>query len=117
MREAFKLLDRVPSERFKGCDNVGMQYPPPLLEEAAVGHLLGEGVLEGVDQLGEQARLVQELGVLEMREAQAEASSGNSATAWRRVRGTSVPMTAAVWSRRFSSGASGRGAPPGPPAR
>ena len=73
MSEAFKLLDHpVPGERFKGRDNAGMQYPPPLLQEAAVGHLLGEGVLEGVDQLGKQARLVQELGVLEMREAQAE---------------------------------------------
>jgi hypothetical protein len=30
-----------------------MEHAPPLLEEAAVGHLLGEGVLEGVDQLGE----------------------------------------------------------------
>jgi hypothetical protein len=43
--------------------------PPPLLEETAVGHLVGEGVLESVLPLGEQARLVEELGPLELRQA------------------------------------------------
>ena len=41
----------------------------PLLEETAVGHLVGQGVLEGVFPLGEQARLVEELGPLELRQA------------------------------------------------
>src|SRR4029450_9348352 len=50
----------------------GMKHPPPLLEETAVGHFLSEGVFKGVDQLGEQTRLVQELGVLAIRETQAE---------------------------------------------
>ena len=73
MRQAFDLLDHpVPDERLEGLDNPGMECPSLFLEEAAVGHLLGEGMLEGVDQLGEQARLVQELGVLEMGETQAE---------------------------------------------
>ena len=73
VRQAFDLLGHpVPGERLQGRDNAGMQHPPPLLQQAAVGHLLRQGVLEGVDQLGEQTRLVQELGVLEMREAQAE---------------------------------------------
>jgi hypothetical protein len=45
---------------------------PPLLEQRLVGHLLGKGVLEGVLVLGEEARLVQELGSLQMGEAQAE---------------------------------------------
>ena len=49
-----------------------MQHPPLFLEEAAVGYLLGEGVLEGVDQLRKQTRFVQELGVLKMHETQAE---------------------------------------------
>ena len=35
-----------------------MERPPSLLEEAAVGHLVGEGVLEGVFGLGEKARFV-----------------------------------------------------------
>jgi hypothetical protein len=42
--------------------------PPSLLEQRSVGHLLGEGVLEGVLVLGEEARLVEELGRLEMRD-------------------------------------------------
>jgi hypothetical protein len=46
-----------------------MEHPPLLLEETAVGHLLGQGVRERVDQLGEQTRLIQELDVLEMRQA------------------------------------------------
>src|SRR5438128_11460703 len=44
-----------------------MQHPPPLLEEAHVGYLMGQGVLEGVFALGEQARLVEKLGCLEVR--------------------------------------------------
>jgi hypothetical protein len=35
-----------------------MEHPPPLVQEAAVGHLLREGMLEGVGQLGKQARIV-----------------------------------------------------------
>jgi hypothetical protein len=71
--QAFELLDHpVPDERLQGLDNAGMQHPPPFVQQAAVGYLLCEGVLEGVGQLGEQTRLVQELGVLEIREAQAE---------------------------------------------
>ena len=66
---------------------------------------MGEGVLEGVLDLGEEAGLVEELGGLQMREAQAEqASSGISAMAWRSARGTSVPMTAAACRRRFLLG-------------
>ena len=71
-----ELLDLISQalgiQRLQGRDNLGMQHSPPLLEETAIGHLLGQGVLKGVDQLGKQIRLIQELGVLEMREAQAE---------------------------------------------
>ena len=45
-----------------------MERAPPLQQETAVGHLVGEGVLEGVRELGEEARLVEELGRLEVRE-------------------------------------------------
>ena len=45
-----------------------MKHTPPLLEEAAVGDLVGEGVLEGVLALGKEARLVEKLGRLEVRE-------------------------------------------------
>ena len=46
-----------------------MQEAPPLLEEAAVGHLVREGVLEGIDPLGDKACLVEELGRLQVGEA------------------------------------------------
>ena len=59
----------VAAERFQGLDNVCMQRPPSLLQETAVGHLVGERVLEGVGVLREEARLVQELGRLEVRQA------------------------------------------------
>ena len=62
------LGQAVPGERLDGLDDAGVQHAPPLLEQAAVGHLVGQGVLEGVLQLGEEARLVQELGRLQVRE-------------------------------------------------
>jgi hypothetical protein len=77
--QAFDFLGHlIPDERLQGLYDADMEYPPPLLEEAAVGHLLGEGVLESVDQLGKQTRLVQKLGILEMHEPQAESPFGKS---------------------------------------
>ena len=49
-----------------------MEHPSPLLQQSAIGHLLGEGVLEGVLYIGEEARLVEKLGRLQMSKAQAE---------------------------------------------
>jgi hypothetical protein len=67
VRQTFDLLGQpVPGERLQGCDDAGMQRPPPLLEKAAVGDLVGEGVLEGVLVLREEARLVEKLGRLQM---------------------------------------------------
>ena len=71
--QPFDLLGQpVGIERLDGLDDAGVQRPPPLLQQAAVGHLVGEGVLEGVFELGEEARLVEELGGLQVGEAQAE---------------------------------------------
>src|SRR4030095_16577577 len=42
---------------------------PLCLQEAAVGHLVRQGMLESVFALGEQARLIEELGSLELRQA------------------------------------------------
>ena len=65
VRQAFDLLGHpVGRERLKGLDNPGMQHPPPLLEEAAVGHLMRQGMLEGIYRLGKQARLIEKLGGL-----------------------------------------------------
>ena len=69
VRQAFDLLGHpVPSERLQGLDDAGMEHPPPLLQQAAIGHLVRQGVLEGVFVLGEEARLVQELRGLEVGE-------------------------------------------------
>ena len=63
--EPFDLLGQpVGIERLEGLDDTGMQGPPPVLEQAAIGHLLRQRVLEGVCEFGEQARLIQKLGAL-----------------------------------------------------
>ncbi len=65
VRQALDLLGQpVPASASRASTMPGMQRPPPLLQEAAVGHLMGEGVLEGVLVLRKEARLVQELGRL-----------------------------------------------------
>ena len=53
-----------------------MQPPPPLPQEAVVGHLVGQGMLEGVVRLGEQAGLVEELGGLQVRQAAVQGGLG-----------------------------------------
>ena len=71
--QPFDLLGQtVGIEPFDGFDDAGVQGPPPLLQETAVGHLVGEGVLEGVLELGEEAGLVEELGGLQVAEAAAQ---------------------------------------------
>jgi hypothetical protein len=70
VRQTFDLLGYpLPRERFNSLDDPGMQHPPPLLEQPPIGHFMREGVLEGVGLVGEEARLVQELGGLEVRQA------------------------------------------------
>ena len=62
VRQPFDLLGHaVRRQRLESLDNTRMQHPPPLLEEAAVGHLVRQGVLEGIDALRKQARLVEKL--------------------------------------------------------
>jgi hypothetical protein len=71
--EAFDLLGRpVPGEPLEDLDNARMQCASPFLEQRLVSYLLGECMLEGVLDVREQARLIEELGPLQMGEAQAE---------------------------------------------
>jgi hypothetical protein len=49
-----------------------VQHSPPFLRQIAVGHLVGEGVLEGVCELREEPGLVQELCGLQVGQAMAE---------------------------------------------
>ena len=104
--QAFDLLGQALAVRASRASTMRrMEDPPALLGQAAVGHLVGQGVLEGEFTLGEEPRLVDELG-LQVVEAAVQAASGISAMACNSARGTSVPMTAAVWKRCLSSGGS-----------
>jgi hypothetical protein len=41
-----------------------MERAATLVDETAVGHFVGQGMLEGIPRIGEQGRLIQELGPL-----------------------------------------------------
>ena len=45
-----------------------MEHPPPLQQEAAVSHLVRQGMREGVDRVREEPRLIEHLRVLEVRQ-------------------------------------------------
>jgi hypothetical protein len=65
VRQVFNLFGQtVSDERLQGFNDAGMQYAPPLLQEAAIGHFVGEGMLEGEFALGEEPRLIEKLGSL-----------------------------------------------------
>src|SRR5262250_2705093 len=55
------LLQLVDIERFHGLQDACVQDPPPLGRKAAVGHLLGQGMLERVFQMGKIADFVEKL--------------------------------------------------------
>ena len=103
--QPFDLLAQpVGIERLQCLHDLGMQGAPPLLQQAAVGHLAGEGMLEGVGMLREELRLVEELLPWRCARPRCSASSGSPASRCNSGTGTSVPMTAAICTRRFSSG-------------
>ena len=94
----------VARERFQCLHDPRMQRPPPLLGQTAVRHFVSQGVLEGVGVLRKQVGLVQELGRLEVPEAVVQRVLGQLGDRLQQGKGTSVPITAAVCSRRFTSG-------------
>ena len=70
VRQALDLFGQaVRREAFEGLYDVGMEYTPSLLKQTAIGHLVRQGVLEGVGAFWEQARFVEEFGGLHVREA------------------------------------------------
>ena len=69
VRQPFDLVgEAVGIEPFDGLHNARVQRSAPLLQEAAVGHLVRQGVLEGVGQSGNRQCLVEEFGGLQARE-------------------------------------------------
>ena len=66
------LAEAIPVERFDRVHDPRVKSPAALLQEPAVGDLVGQRVLERVLEVGEEARLVEELGRLEMGEPSAQ---------------------------------------------
>ena len=67
MRQPLHLVvPPVPRQGLQRLDNPGVQHAPPLLQQTAIRHLMGEGMLEGIGVLGKQAGLVEELCCLQM---------------------------------------------------
>jgi hypothetical protein len=65
VRQAFNLLSPpVGCERLNGLDQAPVQPSPSLQQQAAVCHLVRQGMLKGIDLLGEEPRLVEKLGGL-----------------------------------------------------
>ena len=97
----------VGVEPLDGLHDPRVQRAAPLVQQAAVGDLVGQRVLERVLELGEQAASRRGTRRPGGRPSPGcSASSGSSAMAWSSANGTSLPITAAAWSSRLSSGAS-----------
>src|SRR5262249_58174334 len=60
------LREPLRVQRLDRRDDASVQSPPPVLQDAPVGHLVRQRMLEGVFEVREDARLVQELGRLEV---------------------------------------------------
>jgi hypothetical protein len=59
VRELFDLGGKTISpEALDGLKDAGMQHASLPLQETAIGHIMGERMLEGIGRLGIQARLV-----------------------------------------------------------
>ena len=60
------FIQAVRVELLDRGHNLRVKLAVPVAEQAAVGHLMGECMLEGVLQVREELRLVDELGFLQM---------------------------------------------------
>jgi hypothetical protein len=77
VRPGFGLLGpSSPGMPLDRGEDDAVERPAPLEEQRGVGHVVGEGMLEGVREIGEQAALVEELRRLEMLESPPEGIGG-----------------------------------------
>src|SRR5262245_45818611 len=78
-----KLLDMLRlSIRIEPLDflhDLAMESAPPILEQTAIGHLVGESMLEGVLEIWKEPSLVEELGSLKPGQAPAQRVLGELA--------------------------------------
>jgi hypothetical protein len=73
MRQLLVMLGKpVSVQLLYRLDDPRMHRAAPLLDEAGVGDLMGQGVLEGVLGFGKEPCLVEELRALEASETQLE---------------------------------------------
>ena len=69
VRQPLHVLDEaIGVQALDGGRHRGVKIAPALPQEARVGHVVGQRVLEGVLQIREELRLVEELRLLQMRE-------------------------------------------------
>ena len=69
VRQPLHVLDEaIGVQALDGGRHRGVKIAPALPQETGVGHVVGQRVLEGVLQIREELRLVEELRLLEMRE-------------------------------------------------
>ena len=77
VRQALDLLGHpLRGERLQRLDDACVQHAPPLLEQTVIGDLMGQGVFEGEVALGEEPRLIEEFGGLQVGEAVIEVRLG-----------------------------------------
>ena len=94
-----------------------VQRTPPLLQEAPIGYLVGEGVLEGVGELWEEARFVEELGGLQVPEPTVQRLLGQLRDGLQQQEGDLGADDRRGLEQTLLLGlAGGRSAPPGRPA-
>jgi hypothetical protein len=60
------LVEAIGMKALDGLYDARVQREAPFMEQAAVGHIVSESVLEGILMVGEGPRLVKELGPLEV---------------------------------------------------
>src|SRR5262245_49028285 len=88
VREPLDLFGQaVGSTLFNGLHNLGMQDAPPLLQEAPICDLVGEGVLEGTFALREEPRLIEKLGSLQVGQAALEHRLGQLSNSLQQLQG------------------------------
>jgi hypothetical protein len=105
--EALDLVGHpVGGEPLQRLEDPDVERPPLVAEQALVRHVVGQGMLEGVLHVREQARLVEKFRLPQGPSADRSPSSGSSAIAAKIADGTSLPMTAAVWRSPLVAGGS-----------
>jgi hypothetical protein len=70
------LRQAIGVEPLEGLHDPRVEGPASLLEQAPIRHVMGQGVLEGIFQRGEEARLIEELGRLQVHETSLECRLG-----------------------------------------